>query len=475
MRDNGAVTNQEIKVPEGVVLVSRTDTAGIITYANQAFIDVSGFTRTELIGAPHNLIRHPDMPQQAFADLWKTIKRGKPWQGLVKNRCKNGDHYWVFANVTPEIENRKLKGYISIRTRPPREHVAAAEKLYANLRKDNSGKIRIEEGRIIEPSVVSLFHEKLLSIRWSFNVAFGVLALMMIFLGIAVFFGMNFATTTAEALYEDGVVFSTQVSQLTETADDIGYQISAIAIDLGDDKDITKRLDTINRAAEKSANAYQRLAMWAHSDAQRTVVKKAAAARDTLMNDAILPALVAANRHDDVALKALLAETLPARLQALKSVQHEMNNMSIFDAGNLFEHQKRYGHILYTAVPIAFAFSIVVVVFFRQTLITSVRRPLNRLNEIFDLIAENDVETQPAYLFEPVVEFRRSSAMLRALRAKLGFAQQQHAESERHEREQLVHLAQDLEGELQKLRRRKTDRPLPEADPPSEAPADDAE
>jgi aerotaxis receptor len=105
---------------------------GNINYANPYFIEVSGFTEEELIGAPQNIVRHPDMPVEAFADLWSTIKSGMPWTGLVKNRCKNGDFYWVLANVTPVIENGKPVGYLSVRTKPSREQVRAADALPRN-------------------------------------------------------------------------------------------------------------------------------------------------------------------------------------------------------------------------------------------------------------------------------------------------------------------------------------------------------
>ena len=95
MRVNEPVTNREVLVPEGETIVSRTDAKGRIAFVNKAFIDISGFTAEELIGAPHNVVRHPDMPAEAFADLWKTIKAGGPWEGLVKNRTKSGDFYWV--------------------------------------------------------------------------------------------------------------------------------------------------------------------------------------------------------------------------------------------------------------------------------------------------------------------------------------------------------------------------------------------
>jgi len=101
MRDNGSITQKEYFLDDGITIVSRTDTRGNILEANEAFIEASGFEWTELVGQPHNMLRHPDVPAEVFKDFWETLKKGKPWSQIVKNRRKNGDHYWVVANATP--------------------------------------------------------------------------------------------------------------------------------------------------------------------------------------------------------------------------------------------------------------------------------------------------------------------------------------------------------------------------------------
>ncbi len=133
MRENLPVTQQEFDYPAENMLVSMTDTKGIITHCNHAFVNVSGFTYDELIGQPHNLIRHPDMPPAAYKDLWRTIGNGSPWTGIVKNRRKDGSHYWVQANVTPILQNGKPNGYMSVRIKPSRQQIQAAESLYAQM------------------------------------------------------------------------------------------------------------------------------------------------------------------------------------------------------------------------------------------------------------------------------------------------------------------------------------------------------
>lgn len=133
MKKNFPVTTHQVELAPGINLVSKTDLKGIITYANEAFVQVSGYTLDELQGQSHNLVRHPDMPPAAFADMWKVLRRGKPWQGLVKNRCKNGDFYWVDACVVPIRRNEQTIGYMSVRQRADPQAVAAIEKVYQTM------------------------------------------------------------------------------------------------------------------------------------------------------------------------------------------------------------------------------------------------------------------------------------------------------------------------------------------------------
>ncbi|TGM55255.1 PAS domain S-box protein [Leptospira biflexa] len=137
MRQNLPITNHEVEFQEGTKITSKTDLKGIITYVNEDFLKISGYTNEELIGQPHNLIRHPEMPQEAFRDLWETVKAQNSWVGLVKNRCKNGDYYWVDANVSPIYEDGKHIGYMSVRTKATREQIQNAEILYAKMNLGN--------------------------------------------------------------------------------------------------------------------------------------------------------------------------------------------------------------------------------------------------------------------------------------------------------------------------------------------------
>ncbi|BBF85915.1 aerotaxis sensor receptor protein [Aquitalea magnusonii] len=133
MKINLPVTANELIVDPVNPIVTKTDVKGSITYANRAFIEISGFSEAELLGQNHNIVRHPDMPPSAFADLWETVKAGKPWRGIVKNRAKNGDFYWVEAYVTPITEHGRIVGYMSVRSQPKRQDIDAAAALYRQV------------------------------------------------------------------------------------------------------------------------------------------------------------------------------------------------------------------------------------------------------------------------------------------------------------------------------------------------------
>ena len=144
MRQNLPVTQNEYPIADGAAIISRTDSAGNITFCNEEFVVASGFTREEVVGKPHNIVRHPDMPSEAYRDMWATLQRGRPWSGIVKNRRKNGDFYWVRATATPIADG---SGYMSVRIKASREEIATAIALYARMWENP--RVRLAEGRLL--------------------------------------------------------------------------------------------------------------------------------------------------------------------------------------------------------------------------------------------------------------------------------------------------------------------------------------
>ncbi|WP_342619794.1 methyl-accepting chemotaxis protein [Rhodoferax sp. GW822-FHT02A01] len=188
MRTNLPITQREYEFPADATLMSTTDAQSRIVYANAAFISVSGFEREEIIGQPHNLVRHPDMPTQAFADMWATLKAGRSWTALVKNRRKNGDHYWVRANATPVVRNGQLTGYMSVRTKPGTDEVRQTEQLYKKFRENKNGSLAFREGLIVHTgllSCMSLF--QILPVRWRIRLALALTLALTLGLAAALF------------------------------------------------------------------------------------------------------------------------------------------------------------------------------------------------------------------------------------------------------------------------------------------------
>lgn len=126
--------NAEVEVPKGRFIVSKTDLTGRITYVNRTFMEVADYTEADLLRQQHNIIRHPDMPRGAFQFLWDEIKQGREFFAYVKNLASNGAYYWVFANITPDYDDRgKVQGYYSVRRRPSPEAIAAIQPVYAEM------------------------------------------------------------------------------------------------------------------------------------------------------------------------------------------------------------------------------------------------------------------------------------------------------------------------------------------------------
>ena len=191
MKKNFPVTGQEKLVPEGVRLVSRTDIKGIVTFANDAFVEMCGFSRDELVGSSHNIVRHPEVPPVVFEDMWNTLKQGLPWRGLVKNRCKNGDHYWVDAHVVPVRKNGETIGYMSVRTRPSRDDIPKAEMLYAEAAR--TGSVPVQGN--------TRGWKRFLSVRNGAALGIVFVTLMMIAGGILGITGLTLSSQAMRGLY----------------------------------------------------------------------------------------------------------------------------------------------------------------------------------------------------------------------------------------------------------------------------------
>ncbi len=205
MRNNQPVTQNEHLLDDRQVPISRTDLQGNITYANGDFIEASGYSEGELLGQPHNIMRHPDMPAQAYADMWRYLQAGRSWTGMVKNRRKNGDYYWVQANASPMWENGKMVGYASVRVKPPRDAIAPTAAVYKRFVEGLAQGLAIDRGRVVRSGLLgTLDNVRHPGIRGRLIGLLVGAALVIAAVGWFGLAGMNSANLQVKSLYREG-------------------------------------------------------------------------------------------------------------------------------------------------------------------------------------------------------------------------------------------------------------------------------
>jgi PAS domain S-box-containing protein len=204
----------EVTYPDDAVLVSRTDLDGRITFVSKAFAEVSGYTEEELLGKTHEVVRHPDMPDALFANLWETVRRDAPWEALIKNRTRDGDYYWVHANVTPFTENGVRSGYVWVRTRPDAARVARAEAVYARMRQGRADDVRLLAGSIQSNRFAARLARRVTSYAGRMTIGFATLCLLLLILGALSALSLRAASLALKAVYEERMVALAQIHVL---------------------------------------------------------------------------------------------------------------------------------------------------------------------------------------------------------------------------------------------------------------------
>ena len=386
MKNNQPVTQHEVPFPTGRYVVSKTDLKGVTTYANDAFVELSGFTRDEIIGASHNIVRHPDMPPQAFEDLWRTIQAGLPWRGVVKNRCKNGDHYWVDAFVVPIRESDKVVGYMSVRTAPARAAIAAAEALYQ----------RLNATRATLDTRVPLL--KRISIRTR-------LLATMAFLGILIaggtMVGMGGISLTNDALERTYQARLEPIDILGRVTTLMSENRAHIMLGLQHNPSnefsklhehpLTLHTDTIAKNAEEIGQLIAQLSRQDMGAEIKPLLDRYALAREAFAKEGLKPAAAAlADGQFDQASLILLKNINPTYAKAAGAARELQDALKLAAYNEHLEAKQRFALIL-TVVVVSLTISLIVVIFLTWNLMRAIVGPLRRVMAHFDKISQGNL------------------------------------------------------------------------------------
>ncbi|MDD5389460.1 MAG: methyl-accepting chemotaxis protein [Gallionellaceae bacterium] len=387
MRVNMPVTGVERLMREGETIVSTTDARGVITHVNDTFVSISGFTRDELLGSPQNIVRHPDMPAEAFKDLWDNLQAGRPWVGLVKNRAKNGDHYWVEAHVTPLRQNGQTTGYLSVRRKPERDQVAAAEALYKSVR---DGQARLRPAGLLS----SL---KRLSIKARLA-AIMTMVVGMILVGSAIGLGGQAITNGDMArLYQSNLEPIRLVGQIVRLMSENQTQVAlAVQHDPNSvfsarhDHPVDKHADVIFANRDKITaliTEFDKIEIPAET---RVAAAAFAEARTRYVKEGLQPAvkaLKAANYSE--ATDVLLAKVNPLYSEARDKM--EILRQSLQDSARTdYEHADARYHNLLNLGLAGMTLGVLLALWFAWLLIRDIVKPLQRTIGLFHSIAEGN-------------------------------------------------------------------------------------
>jgi methyl-accepting chemotaxis protein len=414
MRTNLPVTTNEVQLSDTTLIVSKTDLKGRITYVNKDFIDISGFTEAELVGEPHNLMRHPDMPAEAFEDLWNNLKLGRPWSGYVKNRCKNGDYYWVLANVAPLIEAGQVTGYLSVRKKPSREMVAACEAGYAKIRGGNSG-LAVVEGQAVPKGKLRQVLRNI-SVAQRVVATLSILLAAMLVMGITAFGEMRAMEHDLKSMYEEHVA---EFDSLKTVGDMYAVNIVDTA-HKARNGNITpeQALKNIAEANKRLRDIWGKYSTDNHPPAERVIVDSATQ-KMKQADSAVSELTQILQKKDERALSAFTATKLYPAIDPIGDQISAMLAEITKGAKRDYEAAKLNAEQAERIVIGLIIGAAILAVILGFALVRAVRRPVEQANEYFRKFAEGQLD------FAITIKQRDEMATIldsaKSMQIKLGF------------------------------------------------------
>jgi methyl-accepting chemotaxis protein len=418
MKINMPVTNVEYSLTKTDSIVSKTDLKGMITYINGDFLRISGFAKEELIGAPHNIVRHPDMPPEAFADLWKAMKESRSWSGLVKNRCKNGDFYWVLANVSPLYENGETAGYLSVRSKPSQEQINAADAAYRLFKEGKAGNLKIQDGKVVKSTFLGKLNPfKNLTIKSRLISTVGMLSVLMIVIGGMGLQGMNKANEGLRTVYEDRTIPMGQLSSIQKLLLINRVRITA-ALSTPTPEAIQKNTDDVEQNIQEITKTWDAYMATYLTPEEKKLAEKFAEDRKRFVVEGLKPAIGALRSNDIALANNVITDKLRPLYEPVGEGMQNLLQLQMDVAKQEYElAQSRYDLTRNIAIGLI-AMGIIFALWLSFTLLRAILRPIDVTTNLFYHIAHGSVKN---------VEIERHDEMgkmmegFKLVQAKFGF------------------------------------------------------
>ncbi len=419
MKINMPITNVEHVLSETDSIVTKTDLKGIITYVNDDFIQICGFTREQLIGSSHNIIRHPDMPIEAFEDLWESLKAGRTWTGVVKNRCQNGDFYWVLANVTPYYENNELAGYMSVRTRPSQQQIATASEAYQKFRQGNAGGIKIKDGKIVKKTLLGRFPSiENIGIKARLLMVIAIMSTLLLVVGGMGLTGMSKTSEGLRSVHDDRMLPSSQIYQIQKLLLQNRLYINSVLYKP------TPELVQKN-IAKVEKNIVDITQLWdAYHDAyltakEKTLVDQVAGDKDHFIVEGLQPAISALRNNDTALAGKIVEDKINPLYEPVSEGLYKLIELQIDIARNELQAGRLRYYRTRELGTILIASGIFIALWLSLSLLHSIVRPLNATIGYFGQIAQGNYTN--VIDIKTMDEVGKVMAALKSMQIKLGF------------------------------------------------------
>ncbi|MGZ5016786.1 MAG: methyl-accepting chemotaxis protein [Methylobacter sp.] len=419
MKINMPVTNVEFTLTESDCIVSKTDLKGVITYVNEDFIRISGFARKELIGVSHNVVRHPDMPTEAFEDLWKSLKSGRPWTGLVKNRCKNGDYYWVLANATPVYENNHLVGYMSVRSKPIPAQIKAADDAYRQFREGKAINLKIQDGKVVRSNLFSKINMfKNFTINSRLATVIAIMSILLLMVGGLGMFGMSKANDGLRSVYEDRTVPMNQIATIQKLLLTNRLRITA-SLSTSSVEEVKENTADVEQNIQEITRIWTAYMATYMTPEEKVLAEKFAEDRKHFVAEGLKPAIAALRANEFAQANKIIEEKIRPLykpvgegIQNLLQLQLDIAKQE-FEVANL-----RYNNIRNISIGLI-SVGIVLILGLGRSMIRAIVRPLNNTIEHFGQISQGNYNN--TIEIERKDEIGKVMESLKAMQTKLGF------------------------------------------------------